>query len=652
MSGLRAVALVCAWAIWLLGEAVAAAPTPAPAPVPPSHYLETPELEAAVAAGKLPPVQERLPEHPSVARLAEFGKIPGRPGGDLHLLMARPKDIRMMTVYGYARLVAYDENLNIVPDILERVDVQDGRVFTLHLRKGHKWSDGHPFTAEDFRYYWEDVANNKDLSPLGLQKELLVGGKPPRFEVIDSTTVRYSWSQPNPYFLPALAGALPLFIYRPAHYLRQFHIRYANPEKLKKMVEEGNWRSWASLHASKDEQYRADNPDLPVLQPWVNTTPLPSEHFIFKRNPYYYRVDKAGRQLPYIDDVVIDIVEGKLIPAKTGAGDSDLQARYLRFDDYTFLKAGEKRNDYSVRLWRTAKGSQVALYPNLNAVDPVWHKVIQDVRFRRALSLAVHRHEINQVIYYGLGIEGNNTVLPQSPLFEPRYQKVWADYDLDRANALLDEMGLVRSSRHGLRRLPDGRPLGIIVETAGESTEQTDVLSLIRDSWAKAGIKLYIRPSQREVFRNRVFSGQAMMSVWQGLTNALATASMSPEELAPTAQQQLQWPMWGQYYETDGAAGKPPDLPAVKELVDLNRQWRLSTTSAEQARIWHRMLEINADRMFTIGTVAGVPQPVVVSNRLRNVPEKGIYNWDPGAYFGIYRPDTFWFAGPGKREEE
>jgi len=150
---------------------------------------------------------------------------------------------------------------------------------------------------------------------------------------------------------------------------------------------------------------------------------------------------------------------------------------------------------------------------------------------------------------------------------------------------------------------------------------------------------------QREVFRNRVYSGEALMSVWGGLENGLPTADTSPSELAPTLQEQLQWPMWGQYVETGGVTGEPVDLPEAAELARLNEQWLLAADRGERERIWQRMLAIHADQVFTIGIVAGVPQPVVVSRRLHNVPAEGIYNWDPGAHFGIYRPDTFWLEG-------
>jgi peptide/nickel transport system substrate-binding protein len=299
-----------------------------------------------------------------------------------------------------------------------------------------------------------------------------------------------------------------------------------------------------------------------------------------------------------------------------------------------------------VRLWRTGPGSQLALYPNLNVNDEVWRKLVRDVRFRRALSLAIDRHEINQALYFGLAIEGQNTVLPQSPLFRTEYRADWAQYDLDQANKLLDEIGLTKRGADNVRLLPDGRPLAIIVEDSGESSEKSDVLELIRDSWRHIGVQLYSKPAQLTLFRRRVFSGDAVMSLDKGIENGLATAMMSPAEFAPTEQQQLQWPKWGEYAETKGKAGEAPDLPAAEKLYQLNSDWLAATSEEDKERIWHEMLALYSDQVFSIGLIAGVQQPVVVNNRLRNVPEDGIYNWDPGAHFGIYKPDGFWFAKP------
>ncbi|MEQ8666141.1 MAG: ABC transporter substrate-binding protein [Rhodospirillales bacterium] len=615
--------------------------TPASAETP---LVETPMLQARVDSGELPPVAERLPDEPAIVTLdAESGLLPGRHGGQMRLLFGRAKDVRLLVVYGYARLVAFNEKYDLVPDILRDIEVVDDRVFTLHLRRGHRWSDGHPFTAEDFRFFWEDVILNKEASPTGAPAALRAAGQEPTFEVIDELTVRFTWDVPNPHFLPALAGANPLFIYRPAHYLKQFHPRYRDAEELRSLVEAEGQRNWVALMLNKGRQYRTENPEMPSLQPWTIQTPPPAERFIFERNPYYHRVDENGRQLPYVDEVAITIASAKLIPAKAGSGEVDLQARSLSFSDYTFLKQGEKTNNFNVRLWQTAKGAHIALYPNLNTKDAVWRNLFREADFRRALSLGVNRHEINEVIYYGLALEANNTVLPASPLYREEYAKAWTTFDLERANAMLDGLGLDRRNDDGIRLLPDGRPMEIIIETAGEDTEQTDVLQLVHDSWHRLGIKIYPKPLQREVLRNRIFAGTTLMSVWSGLENGIPVPSMSPEELAPTSQQQLQWPRWGQFYESDGNAGLPIDMKIPRFLAQLNDEWTLATNDRKRREIWHDMLAIHADQVYTIGLICGVRQPVVVANDLRNVPEIGIYNWEPGAHFGIYRPDTFWF---------
>jgi peptide/nickel transport system substrate-binding protein len=604
--------------------------------------VETPMFAAQVASGALPPINQRMPREPALAEMETIG----RPGGDLRMLMSNPKDTRLMVVYGYSRLVAYTPALALVPDMLEALDVVEDRIFTLRLRAGHKWSDGQPFTTEDFRYWFEDIAENPELSPTGLPLQLLPNGEQPKFEVLDGQTVRFTWSRPNPMFLPALAGPDPMFIYRPAHYLKKFHGKYTDKETLNGLVKQVGVRNWSALHTKMDVMYRNDNPDLPSLEPWVLKTRPPSDRLVFERNPYYYRIDGAGHQLPYIDRVVFSIASSKIIPAKTGAGESDLQARYLSFDDYTFLKASEEASGYKVRLWRTGPGSQLAVYPNLNVDDPVWRELVRDVRFRRALSLATNRHEINQVIYFGLAIEGQNTVLPESPLYRPEYREAWASFDPAEANRLLDLIGLKRDGEGGMRQLPDGRPLDIVVENSGESTEQSDVLELIRDSWRNVGIRMFSRPSQLTLFRRRVFSGQTLMSVDKGVENGLATPDMSPWEFAPSVQHQLEWPKWGQYRETKGKAGEPPDLPSATRLLELYNSWLNAGSGTEHAAIWHEILRIWADEVFSIGLIGGVLQPVVVNSRLRNVPVDGIYNWDPGAHFGMYRPDGFWFDTP------
>jgi len=205
------------------------------------------------------------------------------------------------------------------------------------------------------------------------------------------------------------------------------------------------------------------------------------------------------------------LAERAVIPVKTSTGESDLQARYISFDQVPFLRKNEQTAGFRVFLWNTGVPSTVAIYPNLTTGDPVMRPILQDRRFRQALSLAVNRQEINHILYYGLGLPGQNTVL-RSPAGHEEPRNAYARFDLPQANRLLDEMGLTNRDGRGFRLRPDGQRLDLIVETSGEETEHTDVLELVKDAWADLGIELLIRPSQLEVFRRRVFSGEAMMS--------------------------------------------------------------------------------------------------------------------------------------------
>lgn len=615
-------------------------------PAAPATIIDSPFFAEKVNAGTLPPVAQRIPSLPRIVKVEGPEREPGRHGGTMRMLMGDQRDIRMMTLYGYTRLVGYDENLEITPDLLAGFEVQEGRIFTLDLRPGHRWSDGAPLTPEDFRYWWEDMANNKRLSPGGPPQSLLPGGEKPVFEILSPTRVRYSWSRPNPVFLPSLAAAQPTYICMPAHYLKQFHERYADKQALAARIKAIRVRDWGALHDRLSRTYRPENPDLPTLDPWRNLTPVPAEQFTFQRNPYYHRIDQNGRQLPYVDEVTLTIGTNQLVPAKTAAGEADLQARYIRFDNYTFLKDASKRMNFEVKLWKRAEGSYFALMPNLNAIDPVWRDLNRDVRYRRALSAAINRKDVNKVIFFGLAKESGNTALPESPLHDPELARMWMKEDQGLANRLLDEIGLTRRDSEGVRLLPDGRRLEFTIETAGESTEETDILDLIKQDFYAIGIKIYPRSTQRDVFRRRILAGQTVMSVWTGMDNALVAAEMEPDALAPTSSAQFNWPRWGQYFETGGREGEAPDMPGPNRLMELYKAWRVSSTHAERKTIWQEMLAINAEQLFTIGVINSTLQPVVVSRDLRNVPDKGLYSFEPGAFFGRYMPDTFWFDRP------
>ncbi len=616
----------------------------------PATAQSGPELQESafwkseVDAGNLPPVQDRIPTEPLIVDPTKKGREMGTPGGTLRTMVTRSKDIRQMVVYGYARLVGFDENYELFPDLLASFENEDNRKFTLNLRDGHKWSDGTPFTSEDFRYWWEDVANNELLSPSGPPDFLLVEGNPPTVSFPDEKTVVFEWNDPNPNFLQSLAQARPPFIYRPSEFLKQYHEKFADAEELAFEVEDARVKSWAALHNKLDNLYKFDNHDLPTLQPWLNASSGKKIRHNFVRNPYYHRIDTNGVQLPYIDVVEMEIVAPGLVAAKTNAGESDLQGRGLAFRDASILKKGEAEGGYSTLLWKTGVASQIAIYPNLNFSDDTWREILRDVRVRRALSLAIDRKTINQALYFKLAQPGAMSVLPASPFYNEENAKAWAQFDVDQANALLDEAGLNQRDGNGIRLLPDGRPMELVIETAGERQEVENALQIVTDNWRDAGVKLIMRPLDRDILRNRVFSGNTMASVWFGWDDGIPQMHTSPAYLAPTDQVFLAWPKWGQYYQTGGDAGEPPDMLDAERLMQLAHDWEVATTDEERMAAWSEMLKIHADQLYAIGILNGAPQPIVVSNRLRNVPEQAMWAWEPGAHFGVHRPDEFFFA--------
>lgn len=609
-------------------------------------YEEPEFFTDAVASGELLPVADRVPLEPLFVDLPAKGRKTGTYGGTLRTMVTRSKDVRQMVVYGYARLVGYDQDYKLKPDILREVTIDKGRVYTLHLRDGHKWSDGAPFTSESFRYWWEDVANNAELSPSGPPEFLRAEGHLPRVTFPDETTVVFEWPVPHTSFLQTLAQARPPFIYRPGHYLKNFHADYADKDKLAAKIEEKRVNSWAALHNKYDNMYKNDNPNLPTLQPWVSATAgKKATRYIFERNPYYHRVDSDGHQLPYIDSVEMTVVGKGLVAAKSNAGEADLQARGLDFRDVAILKKGEADgSNYQTHLWANGAASQIAIYPNLNFNDPVWRDVIRDARFRRALSLSIDRRMINRALYFGMAREGGMTALARSPLFDPKNLSKWSIYNPELANELLDDMGLTQRDARNIRVLPDGRPMEFVVETAGERQEVENALAIITDTWRDIGVKLVMRPLDRDILRNRVYAGNSMASVWFGWNNGLPTPVTPPDYVAPVHQEFLSWPKWGQFYQTRGQAGEQPDMQAPQDLMQLYKDWNRAPTIKARHDIWAKMLAIHADNQFAIGILSEAPQPVVVNRHLRNVPKDGKWAWDPGAHFGIHRMDEFWFV--------
>ena len=599
-------------------------------------YQEAPALAAMVDAGTLPPVQERLPAEPLVIEpVEEIGQY----GGTWEKLISSAGQTALMTIYSYDRLLRWNPDATAIePNIATSYEVTDGgKTFVFHLREGMKWSDGHPFTADDFVFWYEDMLLNEELTP-SFPTWLMAGGEPVVIEKIDDYTVRFRFAAPY--------GLLPEYLsyfnlpFRPKHYLQQFHPAYADQDDLDKLIKEEGVEHWYQLFQNKDQWYRKFNPDLPVVEPWVVITPQPATRVVLERNPYYWKTDPAGNQLPYIDRVALTLVEDtETINFKTIAGEADMQSNRLAVSNFTLFMENRDAGDYRVLVWPRDLGSHIGIMPNLNVNDEVLGKILQDSRFRKALSLSIDRDEINELVYLEQGIPRQATVISGSPLFKEEYASAYAEYDPASANALLDEMGLTERDGDGFRLRPDGDTLALTINIPEGVTDDLDAMEIITENWRTIGVKAAYKPLERSLFRERVYSGEAEVGTW------LLDRSQYPFEpiwFIPTSQHTYWAPKYGTYYASGGTSGEKPPAE-LQRLVDIWEEIKVTTDTDRKNALFQEVLDAHQENVWIIGVVGETPQLVVVKNNFRNVPEKSLYAWSVGHYLGLARIEQFFF---------
>jgi len=614
-----------------------------------AKYNEAPMLKTLVAAGELPPVEERLPEEPLVIPVVE--EI-GQYGGKINMASIDPGQ------WGSTwQIIHFDCLLRLAPDgktILPSLArdwklSEDGKSLALYLRKGVKWSDGAPFTADDLLFWWEDIILNDELTPVK-PKAWSPGEQPMRMEKIDDYTVRLHFAAPYPLVALQLVRERIEFA---KHHLKQFHPRYTSMEKLERMVKEGGFDYWYQLFNEKRSGFFGPQAgagvDYPTLRSHV-LKKIKGEDYLAERNPYYWKVDPAGNQLPYIDRVFTSagIGQVEVITAKTVAGELDFNGMRTFLENYPLYKENAERGNYRILLWPSTKGNEMEIQFNLTyEKDTVLRDIFRDVRFRRAASLAIDREEINKVLYFGKAIPRQITVLPSSVYYEEEFAKAYAQYDLEQANRLLDEMGLKWDANHEWRLRPDGKKLTIVYEyfAAGE-TPLGPIGELIKEYWQKVGINLILKPLSSELMWTRYEANEVEMgSCW------FATASdmgfpLSPEFVVPMATgfAGLWGGLWSRWYLSGGKEGEEPP-EEIKKNIKLWEKMKTTVDEKERIRLGKEMLHSNAENLWTIGVVGMAPVPIIVRNNLRNVPEKIPFGWD--LYFStIAYPEQFFLKPP------
>ncbi len=604
-------------------------------------YKEAPMLADLVKQGKLPPVEERLPENPLVIKPVEEV---GTYGGDLKIALLGPGDTANV-YWPFIResFLAWDiTGTKPTPNLVEKWNItQGGRAFVFYLRKGIKWSDGEPFTAEDVMFWYEDILLNKDLTPM-FPAWLTTAGSPVKITKVNDYTVKFEFNRPNPGFLETMTfkGSESLVIY-PKHYLKQFHPKYTPIERLKEMAQKGGFTEWYQLFANKNDYIQ--NPDRPTLNAWITTGALAGKttHTLV-RNPYYWKVDTAGNQLPYIDRVVATIAENtELVNMRVLNGEIDLDFGHLTLPNYPLLKDNESKGGYRVFLYKTMVGSQLALMPNLNHKDPVLNKLFNNRNFRIALSLSINRDEINQLCFLGLAEPRQATVVRECPYYTEGIDKLYTEYNPKRSNEILDSLGLTKRDKDGFRLRPDGKTLAITIEypPLGEFGPWNDMIELVARYWQSIGIKTAPKSIDRSLFEVRDQSGELDVVVWawgRGLHPLI-----EPRFVFPCVPTETGGPLYALWYSSGGKSGKKPSGDVLK-AVQLYDTFQITTDPEKRLALGKELIKLSAENLWSIGTVGIAPVPVVVKNNLRNVPEKSFREW-VCLQISHTRPEQFFF---------
>ena len=639
-------------------------PEPAVAPRPdlvpvsedyPRHLLdvtitafnEAPMLAEMVQRGELPPVEQRLPDNPVVVGVRHSI---GHYGGTLRSTWYDwPLHVFMTNQVAYADLVkmVWGNSGEFEPDLAKRWEVSDDRTqYTFHLRRGLRWSDGELFTTDDIAFWYEHVLQNPELTPV-VPTFFQMDGEIPQLTVIDDYTFRLTFPQPYGMFLMNLTQAHPTgfaWTEYPAHYMSQFHPDFTDEATLARKARNAGVDSWVTLFENEHLVHLTGN--KPVLWAFKPEGPAPEDGRIrWVRNPYYYKVDSEGNQLPYIDHAVFEMLgDREVVTLNLVAGQYDYyNGIATRAAQYGPLKEGELRGAPITVIDSTnAKMGQVSIYFNLTVDDAVLRAIFNDIRFRRAVSLALDRQEIVDAEFFGAA-EGNQAAFaPGDPLYDPEWGRLYADYDLAKANSLLDEMGLTSRDSAGYRLRPDGQRLTIDLDyVAGSHVTGRE---LIKEHLSDAGIEIRMRPAQQSLWMERASSNSVQLSSW-----AVSPGLYEPQGLLPGVPSPAWGVLWTRYMNTGGADGEEPP-EAVKRLYDLVERATVADTVERRIELLREAGEIHKDNLFLIGVAGMDKRPQVRHHRLFNVRIDPPHQWgvgqNPGAA-ALYVEQ--WFIDPDQR---
>lgn len=596
---------------------------------------ESPLLAKRVQAGELPPVEERLPLNPQVVQT--WGKT-GVYGGMFTVGNPAASTFHSgRTGVGQEGMFRIGTDLtSVVPNIAESFDInEDGRELTLNLRRGMKWSDGHMHTADDIEFWFVDLVGNDEYSP---RKPgwLQTNGVLAEFQRVDDYTVKFTFTEPYPFILKYLSHYNGTGMVHPKHFCRNFHPDYVDQDALMAQVEAAGVESWPDLFGEKaalDEGVPESNPDLPTLGPY-RLLEKTETHWLYERNPYYWKVDPEGNQLPYIDASFIKLLQDDEIQdAAMISGELDIEFGWMpNASNWPLYKSNEEQGQYIAIPAQNLTGSVLHFQPNQTYEgDTVLRDIFRDKRFRIALSHALNRDEINDLAYFGRATPQQATVIPACSFYEEKYAKLNIEYDVDRANSLLDEMGLAWDAAQEWRVRPDGERLAWTIEASFEP-QNSPVWQLCKSYWQAIGCDVQVKTVTGELIAERYPGNQVAMGTWGADKCTDWLFPLTPQFWVPynLGWESTMYPLWTRYIVTDGEEGEEPPAELV-QLWDLWQEMKVTTDQSRQVEIGKEIVRINAESMYVIGTVALPPHPVIIKDNLGNMPtiEQGLlFGWD------------------------
>ena len=588
-------------------------------------FKESPQVEQLVNEGKLPPLEQRLPKQPAVVTPVDR---PGTYGGIWRRAYTGLSDLVGARRILYDPLVRWSTDYKVVPNLAYKWEIdQEGRVFIFYLIPGVRWSDGHPFTADDILFYMEDIVLNKELTPT-IPKWLSPTGNPPKVAKIDDYTVRFEFDQPYSLFVQQLACPQGMnFVTKPKHYLKSFHKKYADPQELQRLIEQKKASTWEKLFLDMSDVQRAMfvNPEMPSLCAWITKVPAPGRRFVLERNPYYWKVDTKGNQLPYIDSVVHELqAEAQTIVLKAIAGEIDMQGRRLGgMQNSVLLLASAAQGKYRLVPKTSTASVGALLAPNLNHKDPQMRQILSDPRFRRALSLAINRNEINKIVYRGKGNPRQAAPLKESDFYSESYEKAYTQYDPAAASILLDEMGF-KQDKDGKRLRPDGQHLRISLDVMVSIQSWVDVAEIVASNFKAVGISTEVKSESMELFRQRTQNAEHDIAIWSG--DGGLECLLDPRWYLPYSGESLQAPLYAQWFQSGGKRGEEPPGD-IKMLMETYNRILRTVSSEKQKELFQRIIQANEENLWVIGIVHDPPDYYVVSKKMINIPKKDFQSW-------------------------